>query len=134
MTNKKWKITKCGGGRLWVVGQGIKEDGWGNRAGWSFLPLCLHHPLLIFSIQDFTTLLKGYYIYVIKRTEKVRGWRFVVVKTKQDLTIHSKTHQTSGGRYPGFLIEWISYWIESSQIKIFESIFELNFPGKQIIE
>ena len=28
----------------------------------------------------------------------------------------------------------ISYWIESSQIKIFESFFELNFPGKQIIE
>ena len=26
----------------------------------------------------------------------------------------------SGGRYPGFLIEWISYWIESSQTKIFE--------------
>ena len=37
-------------------------------------------------------------------------------------------------RYHGFLIEWIFYWIESSQIKIFESIFELNFPGKQIIE
>ena len=29
----------------------------------------------------------------------------------------------SGGRYPGFLIEWILYWIESSQIKIIESIF-----------
>ena len=41
---------------------------------------------------------------------------------------------TSGGRYPGFLIEWIFYWIESSQIKNFESIFELNFPGKKIIE
>ena len=34
----------------------------------------------------------------------------------------------------GFLIEWIFYWIESSQIKIFESIFELNFPGKKFIE
>ena len=33
-----------------------------------------------------------------------------------------------------FLIEWIFYWIESSQIKNFESIFELNFPGKKIIE
>ena len=40
----------------------------------------------------------------------------------------------SGVRYPGFLIEWIFYWIESSQIKIFESIFELNFPGKKVIE
>ena len=26
----------------------------------------------------------------------------------------------SGERYPGFLIEWIFYWIESSQIKNFE--------------
>ena len=41
---------------------------------------------------------------------------------------------SSGGRYPGFRIEWIFYWIESSQIKIFESNFELNFPGKKIIE
>ena len=40
----------------------------------------------------------------------------------------------SGVQYPGFLIEWIFYWIESSQIKNFESIFELNFPGKKIIE
>ena len=40
----------------------------------------------------------------------------------------------SGGRYPGFLIEWTFYLIESSQIKIFESIFELNFLGKKIIE
>ena len=40
----------------------------------------------------------------------------------------------SGGRYPGFLIEWIFYWIESSQIKNFESIYELNFPGKKLIE
>ena len=40
----------------------------------------------------------------------------------------------SGGRYPGFLIEWTFYLIESSQIKIFESIFELNFPGKKVIE
>ena len=40
----------------------------------------------------------------------------------------------SGGRYPGIVIEWIFYWIESSQIKIFESIFELNFLGKKIIE
>ena len=40
----------------------------------------------------------------------------------------------SGVRYPGFIIEWIFYWIESSQIKNFESIFELNFPGKKIIE
>ena len=40
----------------------------------------------------------------------------------------------SGVRYPGFLIEWIFYWIESRQIKIFESIFELNFLGKKIIE
>ena len=40
----------------------------------------------------------------------------------------------SGGRYPGFLIEWIFYWIESSQIKNFEWIFELNFLGKKIIE
>ena len=36
----------------------------------------------------------------------------------------------SGVRYPGFLIEWILNWIESSQIKI----FELNFPGKKVIE
>ena len=28
--------------------------------------------------------------------------------------------QSSGERYPGFLIEWIFYWIESSQIKNFE--------------
>ena len=35
---------------------------------------------------------------------------------------------------PWFLIEWIFYWIESSPIEIFESIFELNFPGKKIIE
>ena len=35
----------------------------------------------------------------------------------------------SGGRYLGFLIEWIFYWIESSKIKFLESIFELNFPG-----
>ena len=42
--------------------------------------------------------------------------------------------ETSGGQYHGFLIEWIIYWIESSQIKNFESIFELNFPGKKIIE
>ena len=27
---------------------------------------------------------------------------------------------SSGERYPGFLIEWIFYWIESSQIKNFE--------------
>ena len=40
----------------------------------------------------------------------------------------------SGGRYPGFLIKWIFYWIESSQIKNFESIFELNYPGKKVIE
>ena len=40
----------------------------------------------------------------------------------------------SGGRYPGFLIKWIFYWIESSQIEMFESIFELNFPGKNIFE
>ena len=40
----------------------------------------------------------------------------------------------SGGRYSGFLIEWIFYWIESGQIKIFESIFELNFLWKKIIE
>ena len=39
---------------------------------------------------------------------------------------------TSGGQYPGSLIEWIFYWVESSQIKNFESIFELNFPGKNI--
>ena len=31
-------------------------------------------------------------------------------------------------------MEWIFYWIESKQIKIFESIFELNFPGKKMIE
>ena len=37
----------------------------------------------------------------------------------------------SGLRYPGFLIEWIFCWIESSQI---ESIFELNFPRKKFIE
>ena len=42
--------------------------------------------------------------------------------------------ECSGVRYPGFLIEWIFYWIESSQIKNFKSIFELNFPGKKIIE
>ena len=41
---------------------------------------------------------------------------------------------SSGGRYPGFLIEWIFCWIESSKIKNFESIFELIFPGKKIIE
>ena len=29
----------------------------------------------------------------------------------------------SGVRYPVFLIEWIFYWIESRQIKIFETIF-----------
>ena len=40
----------------------------------------------------------------------------------------------SGVWYPGFLIEWIFYWIESSQIKNFESIFELNIPEKKIIE
>ena len=28
--------------------------------------------------------------------------------------------KSSGERYPGFLIEWIFYWIESSQIKNFE--------------
>ena len=43
-------------------------------------------------------------------------------------------HLDSGGRFPGFQIEWIFYWIESSQIKNFESIFELNFPEKKIIE
>ena len=36
----------------------------------------------------------------------------------------------SGERYPCFLIEWIFYWIESSQIKNVEKIFELNFLGK----
>ena len=51
--------------------------------------------------------------------------------TSQNVTVKVSN---SGGRYHGFLIEWIFYWIESSQIKIFESIFELNFPGKQIIE
>ena len=40
----------------------------------------------------------------------------------------------SGVQYPGFLIEWIFYWIESSKIKKLELIFELNFPGKGIIE
>jgi hypothetical protein len=52
-------------------------------------------------------------------------------------------HHPSGVRYPGFLIEWIFYWIESSQIKKFESIFELkiiehffelNIPEKNDIE
>ena len=43
------------------------------------------------------------------------------------------TPYTSGERYPGFLIDWIFYWIESSQIKNFESIFELNNPGKNYI-
>ena len=46
----------------------------------------------------------------------------------------NKKTGSSGVRYPGFLIEWIFYWIELSQIKNFESIFELNFPGKKIIE
>ena len=41
-----------------------------------------------------------------------------------------KTPSCSGFRYPGFLIEWIFCWIELSQIEIFKSIFELNFPGK----
>ena len=50
-----------------------------------------------------------------------------------DLISTFSTH-ASGVRYSDFLIEWIFYWIESSQIKIFESIFELNFLGKKIIE
>ena len=41
--------------------------------------------------------------------------------------------QGSGLRYPGFLIECIFGRIESSQIQIFESIFELNFPGKKVM-
>ena len=51
----------------------------------------------------------------------------------QGLIIHSRRISllNSGGRYPGFLIEWIFYWIWSNQIKNFEYIFELNFPGKK---
>ena len=49
-------------------------------------------------------------------------------------TLYYGSIHSSGVRYPGFLIEWILCWIESSQIKNFESIFELNFPGKKIIE
>ena len=52
----------------------------------------------------------------------------------EDMNRFTRMVQCSGVRYPGFLIEWIFYWIESSQIKNFESIFELNFPGKKIIE
>ena len=37
----------------------------------------------------------------------------------------------SGGRYPGFLIEWIFYWIESSQIKSFWINFLIEFSGKK---
>ena len=50
------------------------------------------------------------------------------------LEIVNHSNHGSGVQYPGFLIEWIFYWIESSQNKNFESIFELNFPGKKIIE
>ena len=39
-----------------------------------------------------------------------------------------------GGQNLGFLIEWIFCWIEYSQIQIFESIFELNFPDKKVID
>ena len=73
---------------------------------------------------------------------------FGVIGAKSDLYIkwwgrvHSplprwpqiKASYSSGVRYPGFLIEWIFYWIESSQIKIFESFFELNILRKRIIE
>ena len=48
--------------------------------------------------------------------------------------ICDKNPSLSGVRYPGFPIEWIFYWIESRQIKIFESIFELNLPGTKVIE
>ena len=36
----------------------------------------------------------------------------------------------SGGRYSGFLIEWIFYWIESSQIKILNQFFSWIFREK----
>ena len=42
----------------------------------------------------------------------------------------SCSHYTSGLQYPGFLIEWIFCWIESSKIQI----FELNFLGKKLID
>ena len=45
-----------------------------------------------------------------------------------------RTPLRSGLRYPGFLVEWIFCWIESSQFQIFESFFDLNFPGKKMIE
>ena len=42
----------------------------------------------------------------------------VEVARNQEDQKNSSGNQGSGGRYPGFLIEWIFYWIESSQIKI----------------
>ena len=43
------------------------------------------------------------------------------------------TPRNSGDQYAGFLFEWIFNWIESSQIKNFESILWLNYPGKRLL-
>ena len=51
----------------------------------------------------------------------------------QNLDKTSPSIYCRGGRYLGFLIEWIFCWIEYSQIQIFGSIFELNFPEKRLL-
>ena len=74
------------------------------------------------------------YIGTNRCTSQILLWIIFGLRWNIQISLENISGLSSGVRYHGFLIEWIFYWIESSQIKIFESIFELNFPGKQIIE
>ena len=90
-----------------------------KNKGWAFFGHFVPEYKILFCYEVFNRLL---------------NWNRLLISIPAPIVIFSCWSLNSGVRYPGFLIEWIFCWIEPSQIQNFESIFELNFPGKKIIE